>query len=63
MSNYEEKYKKFKLTKETREHLMRLSSQRFPFNENNIEIQIENIWCKNGKKTKIEKGVAHAKLV
>jgi len=63
MSNYEEKYKRFKINNETREHLINLSSKRFPFNENSIEIQVETIWCKNGKMKKIEKGVAHAKLV
>lgn len=63
MSNYEEKYKKFEINNETREHLINLSSKRFLFDENGIEIQVETIWCKNGKLKKIEKGVAHAKLV
>jgi len=63
MGNYEEKYKKFKINNETREHLVKLSSKRFPFDENSVEIQVETIWCQNGKQKKIEKGVAHAKLV
>jgi len=63
MADFERMYRKFKLDEKSIDHLVKLSSKMFPFDEIILEIPIKTIWSQNGEQKKIEKGVAHAKLV
>lgn len=63
MSDFEEMYKKFNLDKHQLDHLNKLASRRYPFQENSSCISIETVILDGAKETRKEKGVVNAKLV